>query len=134
MRSAHIPISHAHIQYGRLTTYYWYNYKTSHIPEFPINRKREIQYVMSVLTERRCKITTFFWNMQINLNFSLQKRNFRSLSGTKSTRRIGYTRIEAERAGRLGGYTRMTFGTIDDVTDAKANLPGRRERAAKRDK
>jgi len=21
---AHIPISHAHIQYGRLSTYYWY--------------------------------------------------------------------------------------------------------------
>ena len=41
VRSAHIPISHAHIQYGRLLTYYWYISKTSHIPEFPINRKRE---------------------------------------------------------------------------------------------
>ena len=47
VRNAHIPISHAHIQYGRSTTYYWYISKTSHIPEFPINRKREIQYVMS---------------------------------------------------------------------------------------
>ena len=38
-------------------------------------------------------------------------------------RGIGYTRIEAERAGRRGGYTRMTFGTIDDVTDARAKGP-----------
>ena len=45
--NAHTPISHAHIQYGRLLTYYWHISKTSHIPEFPINRKREIQYVMS---------------------------------------------------------------------------------------
>ena len=36
---------------------------------------------------------------------------------------MGYVRIEAERAGRLGGYVRMTFGTIDDVTDARANGP-----------
>ena len=49
VRSAHIPISHAHIQYGRLLTYYWYISKTSHIPEFPINRKREI-INMSCLT------------------------------------------------------------------------------------
>ena len=49
-------------------------------------------------------------------------------------RAMGYVRIETSRAGRRGGYTRMTFGTIDDVTDARANSPGRRERAAKRDK
>ena len=34
-----------------------------------------------------------------------------------------HTRIETERAGRLGGYVRMTFGTIDDVTDARAKGP-----------
>ena len=34
-----------------------------------------------------------------------------------ATLRMGYVRIEAERAGELGGYVRMTFGTIDDVTD-----------------
>ena len=39
--NAHIPISHAHIQYGRLLTYYWYTSKTSYILECPINRKRE---------------------------------------------------------------------------------------------
>jgi hypothetical protein len=40
---------------------------------------------------------------------------------------MGYVRIEAERAGRRGGYSRMAFltrkgydyfGRIDDVTDA----------------
>jgi hypothetical protein len=36
---------------------------------------------------------------------------------------MGYVRIEASRAGRLGGYVRMTFGTIDDVMDARANGP-----------
>ena len=41
-----------------------------------------------------------------------------------ATLRMGYVRIEAERAGRLGGYVRMTFGTIDDVTDARANGRG----------
>ena len=39
------------------------------------------------------------------------------------TRRMGYVCIEAERTGRRGGYTRMTFGTIDDVTDARAKGP-----------
>ena len=33
------------------------------------------------------------------------------------------TRIEVERAGRHGGYTQILFGTIDDVTDARANCP-----------
>ena len=36
------PISHAHIQYGRLLTYYWCHFKTSYISKCPINRKREI--------------------------------------------------------------------------------------------
>ena len=40
-----------------------------------------------------------------------------------ATLRMGYVRIEAERAGELGGYVRMTFGTIDDVTDG-ANWRG----------
>ena len=35
------PISHAHIQYGRLLTYYWCHLKTSYISKCPINRKRE---------------------------------------------------------------------------------------------
>ena len=34
---------------------------------------------------------------------------------------MGYTRIESSRAGRRGGYAQMTFGTIDDVTDARSN-------------
>ena len=29
--------------------------------------------------------------------------------------------LSTKRAGRHSGYTRMTFGTIDDVTDARAN-------------
>ena len=37
--NAHIPISHAHIHYGRLPTYYWYISKTSYILEQPTNRK-----------------------------------------------------------------------------------------------
>ena len=64
--------SRPYMQYGRLRTYYWYISKTSHIPEFPINRKREIQYVLSVLSDRRCKITTNFWNMQIKVDFSVK--------------------------------------------------------------
>ena len=31
-----------------------------------------------------------------------------------------------KRAGRHGGYTRMTFGIIDDVTDARAKEAGGR--------
>ena len=30
---AHVPISHVHIQHGRLLTYYWYIFKTSYIPK-----------------------------------------------------------------------------------------------------
>ena len=40
----------------------------------------------------------------------------------------GYTRIETERAGRHGGYTRIPFGTIDDVTDARVEEIVRAER------
>ena len=32
-RNAHVPISHVHIQHGRLLTYYWYIFKTSYIPK-----------------------------------------------------------------------------------------------------
>ena len=36
------------------------------------------------------------------------------------------TRIETERAGRHGGYTQISFGTIDDVTDARGELRAQR--------
>ena len=73
------------------------------------------------------KGTTKKRNMQKNFNFSLQKRNIRSLSGTKSTRRMGYTRIEAE----AGGAARLAMSeynsdAIDKVTDARANTARRR--------
>ena len=42
VRNAHIPISHAHRKLWTFADLYWYISKTSHILEFPINRKREI--------------------------------------------------------------------------------------------
>ena len=64
--------SRPYIQYGRLLTYYWHISKTSHIPEFPINRKREKnQNVTAFLRcrsqrpyERRRKGTTKKRDMQ----------------------------------------------------------------------
>lgn len=46
--NAHIPISHAHIQYGRLLTYYWYifsNFLHSRVP----NKSQTRKYNMSPL-------------------------------------------------------------------------------------
>ena len=62
------PISHAHIQYGRLLTYYWCHFKTSYIPRIPINRKREIINMSplfyavgaSYLTKDGAKVQLFF--------------------------------------------------------------------------
>jgi len=38
----------------------------------------------------------------------------------REKKRWGYVRIEAERAGRHSGYSRIAFGIIDDVMDARA--------------
>ena len=52
VRNAHVPISHVHISYGRLLTYFWYISKTSHILEHQINRKREISLCHPILRLR----------------------------------------------------------------------------------
>ena len=71
------------------------------------------QYVMSVLSERRCKITTNFSYMQIKMKKTCSHRIIPSKTNEviaqskREKKRWGYGRIETERAGRDFGYTRI---------------------------
>ena len=62
-----------------------------------------------------------------------RRKGSRNTGGNRTLTDSVHTRIEPE----AGGAARLAMpefdsGAIDKVTDARANLPGRRERAAKR--